>query len=84
MTIPTFLDELLQTIESDIARGGGTVHKDTELLLEGIVDSLGLVRLVAWIEERANVEIDPTELVLENFASPAIIDAFVHRLLSDV
>lgn len=75
-----FLDDTIAFITSDLARDVVVILPDTELLLEGVVDSLGLVRLVEWIETSQGIEIDPTELVFENFSTPAVIAAFVARL----
>jgi len=76
----TFLDETIAFITSDLARDVVAILPDTELLLEGIVDSLGLVRLVEWIETSRGIEIDPGELVFENFSTPSVIAEFVERL----
>jgi acyl carrier protein len=42
--------------------------KDDEPLFEsGIIDSLGLIKLIAFIEENFNVSIDMSEIMIENF-----------------
>ena len=42
--------------------------KDDEPLFEsGIIDSLGLIKLLAFIEENFNVSIDMSEIMIENF-----------------
>ena len=42
--------------------------KDDEPLFEsGIIDSLGLIKLIAFIEEKFNVSIDMSEIMIENF-----------------
>lgn len=76
----SFLDDTIAFITSDLARDAADVLPDTELLLEGIVDSLGLVRLVEWIETSQDIEIDPADLVFENFSTPAVIAEFVNSL----
>lgn len=52
---------------------------DTELLLEGLVDSMGVVQIVQWLEERVGIEIDPADVVIDNFGSIRAIAAFVER-----
>lgn len=42
---------------------------DDSLLADGMVDSLGAVRLVAFVEERFGFQIPPEDLVMENFAT---------------
>jgi acyl carrier protein len=42
--------------------------KDDEPLFEsGIIDSLGLIKLIAFIEKNFNVSIDISEIMIENF-----------------
>jgi acyl carrier protein len=42
---------------------------DADLLSAGIVDSLGILRLVAFIEERFGVKVPDEDVVFENFQS---------------
>ncbi len=42
---------------------------DTPIIEQGLVDSLGLFKLIAFVEERLGVKIEPEEIVLENFAT---------------
>ena len=53
---------------------------DTDLLLTGLLDSLGVVEIVAWFEDRLGIEIDPADVVLENFQTVDKMLAFVDRL----
>ncbi|MDH4220493.1 MAG: phosphopantetheine-binding protein [Candidatus Aminicenantes bacterium] len=42
--------------------------KDDESLFEsGIIDSLGLIKLLAFIDEKFKVSIDMSEIMIENF-----------------
>ena len=50
---------------------------DTSLLDRGIIDSLGLVRLVVFLEERFGITIGDTDLLPENFASVNAICAYL-------
>jgi len=50
------------------------IDLDTDLIEEGICDSLGLVRLVAEIEKRyPGVHIEDQEITRENFGTTAAI-----------
>lgn len=42
---------------------------DTSLLDSGILDSLSLLRLVVFVEERFGITVGETDLLPENFAS---------------
>ena len=52
---------------------------DFEIIAAGMVDSLGLFKLVAFIEEQFRVTIAPAEILLENFAT---IDAITRLIRS--
>lgn len=44
-----------------------TVDPDTDIIGEGLVDSLGIFKLIAFVEEAFAVTIEPEEVLLENF-----------------
>ena len=44
------------------------LDSDLPLIQQGIVDSLGILQLVSFIEEEFNIKIAPEDVVLENFA----------------
>jgi acyl carrier protein len=46
-------------------------------LLSGVLDSLGLVQLLEFLEERFGVAVDGDDIVDENFSSLASVAAFV-------
>lgn len=72
------LADLVNKISTDLAPDATVaLAADTELLMSGIIDSLGVVTLVSWLEEQANIEIDPGDVVIENFETPTAILSFV-------
>jgi acyl carrier protein len=50
-----------------------------DLLAGGVIDSLGLLKLIAWIESQFDVTVDDAALDPDNFRTVAAIDAFVER-----
>ncbi|MEU2563293.1 acyl carrier protein [Streptomyces longispororuber] len=52
---------------------------DYDLLTNGVVDSLGLLKLIAWIETEFTVTVDDAALDPDNFRTVDAIDAFVAR-----
>ena len=50
-------------------RSGIAVGPDTLLIEEKIIDSMGVVELLAFIEETFGVEVDLEDLTIENFAT---------------
>ena len=73
--------ELLDLINTEVSLDPATpVEADTDLLLTGLVDSLGVVEVVAWLEDRLDVTIDPVDVVLENFQTVDLMITFAERL----
>jgi acyl carrier protein len=52
---------------------------DASLLREGIIDSLGVVELVEFLQKQFNLKIEQQEVRPENFDSVAKLAAFVRR-----
>lgn len=59
-----------------LARKAG-VEKDTALIEQGILDSLGILDVVSFLETQFSIVIYDEELVAENFQSLANLSAFV-------
>lgn len=54
--------------------------KDSDALLEtGILDSLGVLDVVTFLEEKFSITVADDELVPENFQSIETLSAFVKR-----
>ena len=70
-------DDLVQFIASEVALGGGALDASTDLVMTGLVDSLGVMMVVDWLEQRLVITIDPTDVVIEHFES---VDAMVGYL----
>jgi acyl carrier protein len=55
------------------------IADDESLLTRKVVDSLGVFRLIAFLEEAFSLTIEDTDIVPENFETINLIDAFVAR-----
>ena len=78
--VTAFADELLLMINAEVSFDPSEkITPETDLLLTGLVDSLGVVQIVAWIEDRLGIEIEPVDVVLENFQTVDRMLAFVQR-----
>ncbi len=53
------------------------IGDDEDLLLGGIIDSLGVTRLIAYLEDTAKITIPPEDVTLENFQTLSAIHAYV-------
>ncbi|MGW5049989.1 phosphopantetheine-binding protein [Actinokineospora sp. NPDC004072] len=55
----------------------GDIADDFDLLDSGVVDSLGLLRLIAWVGERFAIPVAELPLTPDQFRSVAAVAAFV-------
>lgn len=65
------VDEFLPDISVD------QLSSDEDLLANGIVDSLGLLKVIAWLEDQFRLAVDEVELSPDNFRSVAAINSFI-------
>ena len=71
----TLADDLVDFIATDVALGAGFLDADTDLVMTGLIDSLGVMMVVEWLERRLAIVVDPNDVVIEHFASvTAIVD----------
>jgi acyl carrier protein len=72
-------------IASDIiySQEGFPYADDASLLQEGVIDSLGVVELVTFVQKQFNVKVEQQEVVPDNFDSVAKLSAFVRRKLNE-
>jgi acyl carrier protein len=76
-------DVLKEFISQELAYGEDLkVEEHSDLLEKGIIDSVSLVRLVSFLEERYNIEIQDEDLIPTSFRSPRTIEALVTRYLN--
>ncbi|MEQ8437250.1 MAG: acyl carrier protein [Ilumatobacter fluminis] len=69
--------DLCVFIDDHVSTGDETITPSTELVLSGLVDSLGVVMIVEWIEDRLGREVDPTDVVIEHFETVEAMAAFL-------
>ncbi|WP_210589306.1 acyl carrier protein [Streptomyces sp. GESEQ-35] len=50
---------------------------DLDLMANGVIDSLGLLKVIAWLEDRYGVNTDAVDLDPESFTSVAAIASFL-------
>ena len=55
------------------------INNDTLIFKKGILDSMGLVTLISFLEEEFNIQTEDSDLVEENFETINAIAEFVSR-----
>ncbi len=56
---------------------GVSVGPDTELLLDGHVDSVGVVQLVTFIAESLGYDVPPEDVTIEHFGTVALLAGYL-------
>ena len=85
MTNTASAPQVMHDIKDFLARNllysaeGFPYADDASLLREGIIDSLGVVELVEFVQKRFVIKVDQQDVVPENFDSVAKIAAYVSR-----
>jgi acyl carrier protein len=57
---------------------------DYDLLANGVIDSLGLLVVVSWLEDRFQIAIDDVELAPDSFRTVDAISSFIESAKSQV
>jgi acyl carrier protein len=67
-------------IKSEIMRNDkARIADDQDLLSEGILDSLGILQLVAYINDTFGIEVPDRDVVYENFHSVKSLDDYLQQ-----
>lgn len=79
------IDDLRNFLKTDLRiEQAEAVAPDQRLLRTGVLDSIELMRLLEFVENRYGVRFDETEIVPDNVGSLQTIAAFVARRRSCV
>jgi acyl carrier protein len=73
-------DPLTDFIQSNSSHLRIEVTEDTQLLAQGLLDSLLLMRLIAFLERRFGIDLPDEEVVPENFETLRSIRSLIARL----
>jgi len=70
-------DKITGFIKEEVVLDDDASLNNEAPLLEGILDSMALMQLVAFLEEEFDIEIDDTEVTAENFRTIGDIERLV-------
>lgn len=76
---------VLNFIKKDLVKDGGKTRLESSdnLIESGLIDSLGIQKLLGFLETSFSIEISDEELLPENFETVAAICSFVSRKTND-
>ena len=73
----TTKEALINYITGELLNGQNHLGDDDNLLTSGLIDSLGMMRLVAFIEETFQTAVPPQDVTIDNFRTVALIATYV-------
>jgi len=74
---------LAQFISTELLRIDEQVGFDENLLSEGMVDSLGMLRLIGFIQQTYGLQVPPEDFIIENFRTLEVLNDYLHASLKD-
>ncbi len=73
---------LLRFVNEEILAGlSAAVGAEDEIVLDGTLDSLGVTRLIGFVEEEYSLSIPPEDVTIENFRTIRTIAGYLRRRL---
>jgi acyl carrier protein len=78
-----FEDALIEYIRTEVNPKVSRLDRQTDLFAREVVDSLGVLALVGFVENRFGFEVEPDDISLESFRTVAAIHDFVVQKLGD-
>ena len=70
-------EELQSYITNELLSGEHNVGFDEDLLLQGLVDSVALMRLVEHIEGKFGIKVPPQEFTIDNFGTIIALNKYL-------
>ena len=75
------IQTLTHFLVDELQAPGDVITPDYQLITNKVIDSLGIFKVVAFIEEEYGVTVEDEDLVLDNFGSIASIAVLVESKL---
>lgn len=77
----SFRDRLIRFIETDVVgKDDASIEPEQSLLDDGLMDSIGLLRVIAFVESETGVRIPDARVTPTNFESVVAIESLVAEL----
>ena len=68
-------------VENILFGDGENLQPDTSFQEEGVIDSMGLLGLISFLEDEYGITIEDDDLTMENLGSVQDVSSFVQRKL---
>ena len=74
-------EPLRRFIVDELLSGDAVITPDDSILADGVLDSVGVMRLVAFIDEQFDYQVPPQHLTIEHFRTTQSLAAYLERQL---
>jgi acyl carrier protein len=71
--------QLLEFVNARLARNGPVQDPALDLMAARIIDSMGMLELVVWMEQTFGVRVKNEDLVAANFRSVGALAGYIRR-----
>lgn len=77
---------IIKFIHKELLGGDSEIEimPEDDLLNSGLIDSLGIVRLISFLESEFGLKIPPQDMVIENFMSVEAICVYIKNKTNNV
>ena len=76
---PDLIDFLKREVLEDLSF---EINEQDQLLSEGIIDSLGLMRMIRFLEKEYNISVPFEDITLANFNSISSINDYINKVIT--
>ena len=76
----TIINHIKSQLSDDLKDQELGIHED--LLGSGILDSLGMMRLIFFIEEEFSIKVPPEDMTIENFLTVENIGNYLNKVIT--
>lgn len=73
-------DSIKAFIETELSYGLDDVDPAGDLIEQGVIDSMNLLRLISFMEEKFEIQIPDQDVIPSNFHSLDSITAYINRM----
>ena len=77
MTQSALTQQIQEFLVEEFLFGEGSVEPGDDLFETGVIDSLGFMRMLAYMDRTLGVEVSMSEIVMENFNTVEKVAAYV-------
>lgn len=71
-------------VSEELLQNGEPVDFDDNLLADGMVDSLGMLRLVGYIGDTYGFNVPPQDFIIENFRTLNVLNRYLALKLDEL